>query len=129
MLVVCGAVTLAAGSSGVLAQDRGAPAQAGAQALARSPAPGDSTVDRYARANIEIARLRDSLQAALADFRRKKPDEQAKLRVALVDGSKRILGQQGLTEQGYRAFLMRISTEDTLRLRFDSALVRLAPRP
>ena len=100
---------------------------AAAQQADSSAAP--TTVETFARAYRAMALLRDRTHAELATPANKKREVQAELRDKARAARAQLLRANGLSEGAFAEWVHRVSVDDTLRARFDSALARLERTP
>lgn len=99
-------------------------------APAQSPPPmGRDEIATLAKAQIAIARARDSTQAQLAHTRNTKPESQQQLREKLRTDIEAILHHHGLTEAEYQRKTYQISTDTDARKTFDSVVVAVTGQP
>lgn len=109
-----------------------APATLGAQPPAGvGAAVADSTtqlIERYVRAHLALAGMRDKEQAELAEPRSKKGEVQTEIRTRYIGLRAEALKGAGYTEPQFKADTKRISTDDALRLKFEAALARATAR-
>lgn len=109
-----------------------ATASLGAQPPAGAGAAvADSTthlIERYVRAHLALAGMRDKEQAELAEPRSKKGEVQTEIRTRYIGLRAAALKGAGYTEAQFKADTKRISTDDALRLKFEAALARATAR-
>lgn len=126
------AVFLAAAAGSIAGAPSSLPAQSPAQPPQSAAAPGtDSTValiEGYVRAHQALAAVRDKEQAELAEPRSKKTEVQAEIRERYRGVRVEALKAVGYTEAKFNAVTKRISTDDSLRLRFEATLARQGAR-
>jgi hypothetical protein len=94
---------------------------------ADTAATGQEQIIAYARAHVAIARLRDAVNAELADPKNKKDEEQARVREKLRAGIARILEDHGFTRARFEQVTRLVSSDPARRREFDAAVARLAP--
>ncbi len=91
----------------------------------------DSTtqlIERYVRAHLVLAGMRDKEQAELAEPRSKKGEVQTEIRTRYIGLRAAALKGAGYTEAQFTADPTRISTDDALRVKFEAALARASAR-
>ena len=106
-----------------------APLAQGAAAQQPDSSAVPATLETFARAYRAMALLRDRTQAELAAPANKKREVQAELRDKARAARTQLLRANGLSEGAYAEWVHRVSVDDTLRARFDSALARLERTP
>ena len=90
-----------------------------------APAVGRDEIAALVRAEVAIAKVRDSVNALLAMPRNKTRSAQPELRDKLLAQRADVLQRNGLTDAEYRRRSYVISTDDTARKIFDSVFVAL----
>ena len=100
---------------------------AAARAQAQAPPVDHAQVVTLARAYVAIARVRDQVQAELADPKNKKDEEQSRLREKLRAEIARVLRENDLTPARYEQLTRLVSTDREWRREFDAAVAQLAP--
>lgn len=106
-------------------------AQAATQGAASPPAARLSAeeVKVTAKAHVEIGQVQDSLGAQLAQARNKTPAAQEELRQKLRTQVTAVLGKHGLTDTEFQRRRFLVSTDDSARLVFDSAVAAITGQP
>jgi hypothetical protein len=97
----------------------------------QQPAPtavGGDQLTVFATAYAQIAVVRDSVQAQLANARNKTPEAQAQLREGLKQRIVQIIGEHGMTEDEYRRITYVISTDAEQREAFEKILAELTAK-
>ena len=121
-LIVLSAVS----TTPILAQTK----QAGAQASSSSaPVLSRADVENFAKVEVTIGAVRDTIQAKLAMTRNKKDELQAALRDTLATQVAGILKQAGLSDADYRHRLFYVSTNADARRVYDSTFAKLTGQP
>lgn len=110
-----------------------APQLLGAQAVPQGDArPAGLTradVPTFAKVDVEIGKVRDSIQAQLAQAKNKKDAAQAALRAEMHTKVEAILKENGLTDAQWEQKTMAVSTNVALRAAFDSAVAKITGQP
>lgn len=110
-----------------------APQLLGAQAVPQGDArPAGLTradVPAFAKVDVEIGKVRDSIQAQLAMARNKKDNIQADLRAKLHTSVDEILKQNNYTEAQWEKGTLAVSSDASLRAAFDSAVAKITGQP
>lgn len=104
----------------------------GALHAQQQPAPtpvADEQLVVFANAFAQIAVVRDSVQAQLANARNKTPEAQVQLREGLKQTIVRIIGQHRLTEDEYRLITYVISIDAETRAAFEKILAEMTKDP
>jgi hypothetical protein len=105
-------------------------AQPPAKAAAATVAPAmDSTsaaIEAFAKLQRAINQLRDTEQAELALPRNKKVEEQATIREKFRKLRSDSLKAHGYTQASVTAMTLRLSSDDSLRARFEATMERLS---
>ena len=83
----------------------------------------------YAKAYGEIGKLRDQMQAELAELKNKKDEAQLQLHARMREEVARILSTHGLTEAGYNRITFAISADPETRRAFDKLMGIAPPAP
>ncbi|MDQ8165568.1 MAG: hypothetical protein P3A28_07420 [Gemmatimonadota bacterium] len=92
---------------------------------ATSPTLGRDEIAVLARAELAIAKVRDSVNALLALPRNKTREAQPELQKHLLAQRAEVLKQNGLTAEEYRRRSFIVNTEDSARKIFDSVMVAM----
>jgi hypothetical protein len=123
-------VVLTAAAAPLAAQttkQAGMPGMDHSQAPAATMAPAD--IAAFAKVEVEIGAVRDTVQAKLALTRNKKDEIQAALRDTLATFVADILKKNNLTEADYHKKLFYVSTNADARHVFDSTFASLTGQP
>lgn len=104
-----------------------APARSHAQDQAAAPVPqvNKDQIVAFAKVQIAIAKVRDEVQAELAQVKNKTPEAQTALREKLVKQIEEILHHNLMTEADYQRATYLVSVDPDRRKVFDDALVEL----
>ncbi|MQA90170.1 MAG: DUF4168 domain-containing protein [Gemmatimonas sp.] len=82
----------------------------------------------YAKAFVEIGRLRDDLQVQLTQPVNKTPDAQAEIREQMRERRLQIIQSHNLTEEAYTRITFVVSTDDAQREAFREAVEQVSER-
>ncbi len=99
--------------------------QAAPAAQAVTPTAPDAQLTAFAKAFVEVGRVRDSFEAQLAMLKNKTLDHQAELRVQMREKVAEAIQRNGLTAEVYRRVEYSITVDDLRRAAFDQALTAL----
>jgi hypothetical protein len=122
--IVPALVVLTAAAVPAIAQTK----QAG-QAASPAASMSRADVEAFAKVEVTIGAVRDTIQAKLAMARNKKDEMQFALRDTLTMQIAGILKQAGLSESDYRNKLFYVSTNGDARKVFDSTFAKLTGQP
>ena len=101
-------------------------------ATAQNPAASQATKDQilaYARVELAITKVRDAIQAELAQTRNKTPEAQKQLQEKQRTQIEEVLHHSGMSEAEYQRQTFLISTDPELRKAFDDAIAQLTGAP
>lgn len=93
-----------------------------AAAPARAAAVDDGRLGAYAKAFAEVSRIRDEMQARLADPQNKTAEAQVELRESLRTRIAEAIVAAGLTEEEYRRITYVVSVDGERRTAFERML-------
>lgn len=85
-------------------------------------------LEAYAKANVEIGKLRDRFEAEFAEARNKKPEAQQQLQESLRQEVAKVLEQHALPEAEYQRITFAISSDPAMRAAFDR-IMGIEPTP
>lgn len=122
-------VVLAAAATPLAAQAKQAGMAGMDHGQQASPAMSVSDVAAFAKVELEIGAVRDTIQAKLAMTRNKKDEIQAALRDTLATQVADILKANNLSEADYHKKLFYVSTNAGARHVFDSTFAKLTGQP
>ena len=94
-----------------------------------APKPSRDEVIALARAEVAIAKVRDSIYAQLAQQRNKKDEQQKELRARLKTQVTAVLTGAGMTEADYTRRMFVVATDSAVRRTFDSVVVAVSGTP
>jgi hypothetical protein len=105
-----------------------------APAVAAQEQPGAPQLSRdeitaYARVELDITKVRDSVQAELAQSRNKTPEAQKALQEKLRTRIEEILHHAGMTEKEYQRRLYLVSTDPERRKAYEEVVGELTGQP
>jgi len=78
----------------------------------------------FAKTYVEIGRVRDEIQAQLANGRNKNAEAQQELRATLKERVERIIADSGLSAEEHKRITYLISVDDGVREAFEKALAQ-----
>jgi hypothetical protein len=99
------------------------------QAHQHGPAVAKEQLTTFAKAFAAVAKVRDQVQAELAEPRNKKDEAQAQLHEKLRTSIAKIIQEHGFTEEQYNRLTYAVSTDNELRKAFDELLGIKPPTP
>ena len=102
------------------------PAKAASATVAPATGSTAAAIEAFAKLQRAISQLRDKEQAELAEPRHKKVEEQATIREKYRKLRGDSLQAHGYTPAQVTAMTLRISSDDTLRARFEATMERLS---
>jgi len=104
-------------------------AQVPATPAAASATPSQDDIVAFARISLEISKLRDSVQARLAQPANNKPEAQKELRDRLVVQIADVLHRASMSEAEYRRKNYLVSTDSAARRVYDETIAKLTGAP
>lgn len=116
-------VLAAASAAPAMAQKQAGTMQAPAAAMSRTD------IESFAKVEVTIGAVRDTIQAKLAQTRNKKDEIQAALRDTMATQIAAILKQAGISDADYRRKLFYVSTNADARKVFDETYAKLTGAP
>ncbi len=102
------------------------PAKAAAAAAAPAMDSTTAAIEAFAKLQRAVNQLRDKEQAELAEPRNKKVEEQATIREKYRKLRADSLKAHGYTQAQVTAMTLRISSDDALRVLFETTMERLS---
>jgi hypothetical protein len=96
---------------------------------ATSPSMGKDEITAFAKLQVAISQVRDSIQAQLAQARNKTPQAQQQLRDKLHAQVEDILHHAGVTDDEFQRKTYIVSTDSTVRKMFDAVIAQLTGVP